>query len=92
MVNYEVKPEDLNTELTNPEIKYLFKSGQIKHLWLEQDGLPSSASLQVLHDINKTHNKSYDHGVIDKNIMDYLTKSCKESEDRINQCIASFLI
>ena len=87
LVGYEVKPEDLNTHFTDPELNYLFKSGEIKYQWLEGDGLVNQASLSMLHDVKKKDGSStYDQGVIDSNIMAYLTKSCKESEDRVIFC------
>jgi hypothetical protein len=85
LVGYEAKSEDLNTEFTDPELHYLFKSGEIKFQWLEGDGLVNQSSLSMLHDVKKKDgSSSYDQGCIDHNIMAFLTKSCKESEDRVS--------
>ncbi len=44
LVGYEAKPEDLNTEFTDPELHYLFKSGEIKFQWLEGNGFVNQSS------------------------------------------------
>ena len=85
LVGYEVKPEDLNIQFTQPELNYLFKSGEIKFQWLDGDGLVNQSTLSMLQDVKKKDGSStYDQGVMDASIMAYLTKSCKESEDRVN--------
>lgn len=90
LADYQTKPEEIANIFTEPELNYIFKSSEIKYLWLEKDGVLNQSSLNLLQDIKK-RSSGETQGVIDSTIMGTLNKICDESGKRVNQYLSDIL-